>query len=113
MCVKTYANSQTLSEIQQQLAGQNAVVSPFSGRAGHLSRRSPVWHTHGMNTRHATDLYKHHRFPVEIISHCMWLYDRFSLSYRNVEELMAERGVTLSHEAVRYWWRKFLKVYNN
>jgi putative transposase len=56
-----------------------------------------------MNTLHATDLYKRHRFPVEIISHCVWLYYRFSLSYRDVEEFMAERGVTLSHEAVRYW----------
>jgi hypothetical protein len=56
-----------------------------------------------MNTPHATHLYKRHRFPAEIISHCVWLYYRFSLSYRDVEELMAERGVTLSHEAVRYW----------
>jgi hypothetical protein len=60
-----------------------------------------------MNTPHATALYKRHRFPAEIISHCVWLYYRFSRSYRDVEELMAERGVPLSHEAVRYWCRKF------
>jgi transposase-like protein len=53
-----------------------------------------------MHTSPPPDLYKRHRFPVEIISHFIWLYDRFSLSYRDVEELMAERGVTLSHEAV-------------
>ena len=52
-----------------------------------------------------TQLYKRHRFPAEIISHCVWLYFRFSLSYRDVEEMMLERGVLVSHEAVRYWWR--------
>jgi putative transposase len=66
-----------------------------------------------MNTPPATDLYKCHRFPAEIISHCVWLYYRFSLSYRDVEALMAERGVTLSHEAVRYWGRKFEQAYAN
>jgi putative transposase len=60
-----------------------------------------------------TNLYKRHRFPAEIISHCVWLYFRFCLSYRDVEELMADRGVTLSHEAVRYWCRKFGQVYAN
>jgi putative transposase len=60
-----------------------------------------------MNTPLATHLSKRHRFPAEIISHCVWLYYRFSRSYRDVEALMAERGVTLSHEAVRYWYRKF------
>jgi putative transposase len=60
-----------------------------------------------MNPLPATNPYKRHRFPAEIISHSVWLYYRFSLSYRDVEESMAERGVTLSHEAVRYWCRKF------
>jgi putative transposase len=66
-----------------------------------------------MNTPSSTNLYKRHRFPAEIISHSVWLYYRFSLSYRDVEELMAERGVTLSHEAVRYWCRKFGQAYAN
>jgi putative transposase len=66
-----------------------------------------------MNTLPTPDLYKRHRFPAEIISHCVWLYYRFSLSYRDVEELMADRGVTLSHEAVRYWCRKFGQAYAN
>jgi putative transposase len=64
-----------------------------------------------MNTLPAINPYKRHRFPAEIISHCVWLYYRFSLSYHEVEELMADRGVTLSHEAVRYWCRKFGQVY--
>ena len=60
-----------------------------------------------------TNLYKRHRFPAEIISHCVWLYFRFCLSYRDVEELMAERGVILTYEAVRYWCRKFGQAYAN
>src|SRR6267143_1685294 len=51
--------------------------------------------------------YKHHRFPSEIISHGVWLYYRFPLSYRDVQELLFERGVTVSHEAMRQWCRKF------
>src|SRR5215475_16175024 len=54
-----------------------------------------------------TERYKNHRFPGEIISHGVWLYYRFSLSYRDVQELWFERGVTVSHEAVRQWCRKF------
>ncbi|MDV9200538.1 IS6 family transposase, partial [Streptomyces sp. Wh19] len=42
--------------------------------------------------------YKGHRYPVEIIAHCVWLYFRFPLSFREVEELMLERGVLVSHE---------------
>ena len=69
--------------------------------------------THGMTTSPLTTLYKRHRFPAEIISHCVWLYFRFSLSYRDVQEMMAERGVIVSHEAVRYWGRKFGREYAN
>jgi putative transposase len=60
-----------------------------------------------MNARPPITLYKRHRFPAEIISHCVWLYFRFCLSYRDAEELMAARGVILTYEAVRYWCRKF------
>ena len=51
--------------------------------------------------------YRRHRFPAEIISHCVWLYFRFALSFRDVEEIMAGRGVTLSYETVREWCLKF------
>ncbi len=54
-----------------------------------------------------TDLYRKHRFPPEIIAHAVWLYHRFSLSFREVEELLAERGVNVSYEAVRQWCLKF------
>ncbi len=64
-----------------------------------------------MNT--PTPLYRRHRFPPEIISHCVWLYFRFCLSYRDVEELMAMRGVTLTYETVRDWCRKFGQTFAN
>jgi len=48
----------------------------------------------------STTLYKRHRFPAEIISHCVWLYHRFGLSFRAVEALLFERGVVLSYETV-------------
>lgn len=57
--------------------------------------------------------YKGYRFPPEIISYCLWLYFRFSLSYRDVEEIMAERGVVLTYETVRQWCLKFGQTYAN
>ncbi len=55
--------------------------------------------------------YKGHRYPVEVISHCVWLYFRFPLSFREVEELMLERGVIVSYETVRRWRAKFGQNY--
>jgi hypothetical protein len=66
-----------------------------------------------MNPPPPSNPYKRHRFPAEIISHGVWLYFRFCLSYRDVEELMAERGIILTYEAVRYWCRKFGQAYAN
>jgi putative transposase len=54
-----------------------------------------------------TASYRGHRFPPEIISHAVWLYHRFCLSFRDVEDLMAERGITVSYETIRHWCRKF------
>src|SRR5436305_9139507 len=51
--------------------------------------------------------YRRHRFPPEIIQHAVWLYLRFTLSYRDVEELLAERGLDVSYETVRRWVLKF------
>jgi putative transposase len=58
-------------------------------------------------------LYKGHRFPVEIISHCVWLYHRFPLSLRDVEQMMAQRGVVVSYETIHQWCRKFGQAYAN
>src|SRR5215213_8216829 len=63
--------------------------------------------------RQPSSLYKRHRFPGEIISHAVWLYYRFLLSYRDVEELLAERGITVSYETVRRWCRKFGQTFAN
>jgi putative transposase len=52
-----------------------------------------------------------HRHPVEIINHCVWLYLRFPLSFREVEELMLERGVAVSYETIRRWCAKFGQAY--
>jgi putative transposase len=51
--------------------------------------------------------YRRHRFPPPIIQHAIWLYLRFTLSYRDVEELLAERGLEISYETVRRWVLKF------
>jgi putative transposase len=64
-----------------------------------------------MDTPSATTKYKHHRFPVEIISHAVWLYFRFCLSFRDVEELLLERGVVVTYEAIRKGCRKFGQTY--
>jgi putative transposase len=54
-----------------------------------------------------SSLYKRHRFPAEIIQHTVWLYHRFSLSHRDIEDLLAERGISVSYESVRLWCNKF------
>jgi len=60
-----------------------------------------------------TTTYAGYRFPAEIIAHAVWLYFRFALSYRDVEELLAERGVVVTSETIRQWSRKFGQTYAN
>ena len=55
--------------------------------------------------------YAGHRFPPEIIRHAVWLYFRFPLSYRDVEDLLSERGVDVSYETVRRWALRFGQAY--
>ncbi len=66
-----------------------------------------------MTTSSTTPSYKGFRFPQEIISHAVWLYHRFSLSFRDVEELLFARGVMVTYETVRQWCRKFGQRYAN
>src|SRR5215213_7792428 len=66
-----------------------------------------------MKEMSAAPTYKRHRFPPEIIAHAVWLYFRFALSYRDVEELLAERGVTVTYETIRQWCQKFGQPYAN
>ena len=63
------------------------------------------------NTRHSR--YARHRFPAEVISHAIWLYFRFPLSLRMVEEMLAARGILVSHETVRQWALKFGQGFAN
>jgi putative transposase len=60
---------------------------------------------HGMT--HETATYPRHRFPAESISHAVWLYHVFSLSLRDVELILAERGIVVTHESIRHWCLKF------
>lgn len=53
------------------------------------------------------NLYYRHRFPGEIISHCVWLYNSFSLSFRDIEKMMLYRGIELTYESIRDWVNKF------
>ncbi len=54
-----------------------------------------------------TTIYKRHRFPPEIIQYAVWLYHRFNLSHRDIEDLLAERGISVSYESIRLWCNKF------
>ena len=56
--------------------------------------------------------YKRHRFPPDVISHAVWLYFKFNLSHRDVEDLLAERGIIVSYESIRYWCIKFGSKYS-
>jgi hypothetical protein len=51
--------------------------------------------------------YKGYRYPIEVIGHAVWLYHRFALSLRDVEELMVARGVVVTYETIRSWCAKF------
>ena len=62
-----------------------------------------------MSSPAAKSPYAGHRFPAEVISQAVWLYFRFPLSLRMVEEMLAARGIIVSHETVRQWARKFVR----
>ena len=66
-----------------------------------------------MTSPTTSERYKNHRFPGDIISHGVWLSSRCPLSYRAVEALLFERGITVSHEAIRKWCRKCGQPYAN
>lgn len=57
----------------------------------------------------STHLYKCYRFPPDIIQYAVWLYYRFNLSYRDIEDLLAEKGIEVSYESIRLWCNKFGK----
>jgi putative transposase len=68
---------------------------------------------HGGRMVGGPDPHHRHRFPAAIIAHAVWLYHAFTLSFRDVELLLAERGVILSYETVRRWCLKFAQRFAN
>ncbi len=104
----------------------NAVVGPPRGKQGFALVKCRV---HRNTSKHnQTDasfdeaystmstpasFYHRHRLSAEIISHCVWLYFRFSLSFRDVEEMLAIGGVSLTYATVRDWCLKFGQTYVN
>ena len=59
------------------------------------------------------NIYSGFRYPPEIISHTVWLYFRFALSFRDVEEMLASRGIIVTYETIRQWTLKFGQTYAN
>ena len=74
---------------------------------GHCHSEAGPRLRHGLCYRMTLLSYRGHRFPAPIIQHAIWLYLRFTLSYRDVEELLAEHGLNLSYETIRRWVLKF------
>ncbi|MBV9386136.1 MAG: IS6 family transposase [Chroococcidiopsidaceae cyanobacterium CP_BM_ER_R8_30] len=64
-------------------------------------------------TTNSPNSYKGYRFPAEIISHCVWLYYTFPLSYRDIEKMMLFRGIEVTYETIREWCQKFGQQYAN
>ena len=62
-------------------------------------------HNYQMNS--LTSPYKRHRFPSEVIQYAVWLRHRFNMSHRDIEDLLAERSITVSYEFIRLWCKKF------
>lgn len=60
-----------------------------------------------MTNSSRSSIYHRHRFPPDVIAHAVWLYFRFPLSLRMVEDLLAQRGIIVSHQTVRMWAEKF------
>ena len=60
-----------------------------------------------------SNMYSGYRYPAQIISHAVWLYHRCTLSFRDIEELLAARGIIVSYETIRQWCHKFGPKYRN
>jgi putative transposase len=60
-----------------------------------------------------SNIYAGYRYPAQIISHAVWLYHRFTLSFRDIEELLAARSIVVSYETIRQWCKKYGSIYCN
>ncbi len=88
---------------------QDQVVEDALPQQTVLSSSAGEWQTWAMKSD--TPSYHGYRFPPEIISHAVWLYHRFCVSFRDVEDLLAQRGITVSYEAIRLWCIQFGSEY--
>ncbi len=61
--------------------------------------------------KNSATLYKRHRFPAEVIQYTVWLYHRFNLSHRDIEDLLAEKEIDVTYESIRLWCIKFCSAY--
>ncbi len=110
LAVPTVNAQQTRARCQTGCASVTTALGhrQLGRRPGNWDDRRIVWVVgRGGLVGTGAPSYKGFRFPVEIISHCVWLYYRFPLSLREVEEMMLARGVTVSHETIRQWTGKF------
>ena len=96
----------SLQPIQLDLQPSDLFVEP---RPRVLSSSVGAWQTWSM--KRDVPNYGGYRFPPEIISHAVWLYHRFGVSFRDVEDLLAQRGLTVSYEAIRLWCITFGAAY--
>lgn len=80
---------------------------------GVLSGWHGLWSSGKFPDMSQSNPYHGFRFPAEIISHAVWLYHRFTVSFRDVEELLAERGVIVTYETIRQWCLRFGQSYAN
>jgi transposase-like protein len=93
-----YSTTTILAQLSiEQDAGAGAVHIKLTG----------TWRVHVLKWAMKPISYARHRFPPDVIRHAVWLYLRFTLSYRDVEDLLAERGLIVSNEAIRRWVLKF------
>ncbi len=67
--------------------------------------------SHNIWMKTTANPYEHHSFPSEIIQYTVWLYNRFNLSHRDIEDLLSERGIDVSYESIRLWCNKFGRQY--
>ena len=88
------SSSETALGVQQRPKESDGIVKLSGG-----------WHSRHMTSQ--TPNYHGYRFPPEIISHAVWLYHRFCLSFRDAEDLLTQRGVTVTYETIRHWCHAF------
>ena len=81
--------------------------SSSSAFARYLSMALRRWLAPSRRMDSRNPSYHGYRFPPEIISHAVWLYHRFCLSFRDTEDFLAQRGITVSYETIRQWCRTF------